>query len=146
MAIRIFWALLSLPPMLPAPQPAGEAGTDFTLSVLIENYLRAYNARNIDSMLNMVTDDVEWVIIAGTGISVENSGKQTLRMVLTGYFDQDPSVHSEIEAVMVTGSLVSVRERIHLQSKDGPGSLMSLSVYQIQGNKIQRIWYFPAQK
>ncbi len=53
---------------------------------------------------------------------------------------------SEIEAALLSGSFVAVRERAFWQGKDGEKSQFSLAVYEVRNEKIVRVWYFPAEK
>lgn len=63
-----------------------------------------------------------------------------------GYFKAMPSARSEIEAALLSGSFVAVRERVFCQGKDGEKSRFSLAVYEVLNEKISRVWYFPAEK
>jgi ketosteroid isomerase-like protein len=51
------------------------------LDEIIRNYISAYNERDIDTMLNHVTDDVVFENISNTGQSMRLEGKAMMRQV-----------------------------------------------------------------
>ena len=93
----------------------------------------------------LVTDDVEWLSVDGRQVMVESAGKEALGQGMTGYFDSCPSCRSELESLTATESRVSTVERAFWESKDGPASQRSLAVYELEGDRIRRVYYFPAE-
>lgn len=112
----------------------------------VRDYVTAFNNRAIDTMLGMVTDDIQWLSIAGDKITVETQGKAKLRENMEAYFKATPTVKSELEWVRVTASRVAAMERAAWQSKSGPKSQAGLSVYEFSGALISRVYYYPAEK
>lgn len=122
------------------------AETPKTNEQRVRDYVSAFNKREIDTMLSMATDDIQWLIVAGDKITVETQGKAKLRESLAAYFKSTPSAQSELEWVRVTASRVAALERAAWQSKSGPKSQASLSIYEFRGGLISRVYYYPVEK
>ena len=112
----------------------------------VRDYVSAFNKREIDTMLGMVTDDMQWLSVAGDKITVETQGKPHLRESMAAYFKSEPTAKSELEWVQVTASRVAAMERASWQSKSGPKSQASLSVYEFRDGLISRVYYYPVEK
>ena len=111
----------------------------------VRDYVAAFNERNIDTMLSMVTDDIQWLTVAGDKITVETQGKEKLRDSMAAYF-KSTKAKSELEWVQVTASRVAALERASWQDKSGKKSQASLSVYEFRGGLISRVYYYEAEK
>ncbi len=112
----------------------------------VRDYVSAFNKQDIDTMLSMVSDDIQWLNVAGDKITVETQGKAKLRESLAAYFEATPGVKSELEWVRVTTSRVAALERAAWPAKSGPKSQASLSVYEFRGGLISKVYYYPAEK
>jgi hypothetical protein len=112
----------------------------------VRDYVSAFNKHDIDTMLGMVSDDIQWLSVAGDKITVETQGKSKLRESLAAYFKSTASVKSELEWVRVTASRVAALERAAWQAKSGPKSQASLSIYEFNGGLICRVYYYPVEK
>ncbi len=112
----------------------------------VRDYVAAFNKQDIDTMLGMVTDDMQWISLAGDKITVETEGKAKLRESLTGYFKSTPGVRSELEWVQATASRVAALERVSWAGKSGPKSQAGLSVYEFREGLVMRVYYYPSEK
>jgi ketosteroid isomerase-like protein len=112
----------------------------------VRDYVAAFNKKDVETMLSMVTEDIQWLNVAGDKISVETQGKAKLRESMTGYFKSTPTAKSELEWVQATSVRVAALERASWQTKSGPKSQKSLSVYEFRGELICRVYYYPAEK
>jgi hypothetical protein len=110
------------------------------------DYVSAFNKREIATMLGMVTDDVQWLTMAGDKISVETQGKTNLRESLTAYFKSTPSARSELQWTQASASRVAALERVAWQSQTGSRSQASLCVYEFRDGLIARVYYYPVEK
>ena len=121
---------------------------------LVERYISAFNDKNIEQMLSLVTDDIHWMSIIETKAVVETSTKQALAAALKSYFTQVPSVKSKWIKSNAFGSWVFGVEQVSWLSAKNTGSQndgqtkiqCSLSVYQFEDQLIKSVWYYPAQK
>jgi len=114
-------------------------------AAIVKALASAFNAHDVDAMLALVTDDVEWLSVDGRQVAVEAAGKETLRQGMAGYFESCPSCRSELESLTATESRVSTVERASWDSADGPTSQRSLAVYELLGDRIRRVYYFPSE-
>lgn len=96
-------------------------------------------------MLECVSDSVKWYGIAGDSMKIEVSGRSALETWLRGYFNGYPSCRSEFLSVQQVGRFFSIDEKASWKGKNGDRSQRSLGVYEIAGEKILRVWYFPAE-
>ncbi len=112
---------------------------------VVERYMAAYNAHDVDAMLELVDPGVQWLSVDGDRISVETEGAKALAEAMRGYFEAAPSTRSSIESMMVSGKRVSVRERAHWESSGQSRSQVALAVYEIADGRIVRVWYFSAE-
>ena len=111
----------------------------------VRDYVTAFNEQNIDTMMSMVTDDIQWLMVTGDKIAVETQGKQKLRESMAAYF-KSTKAKSQLEWVQTTASRVAALERASWQGKSDLKSQASLSVYEFRGGLISRVYYYPAEK
>jgi ketosteroid isomerase-like protein len=132
-------ALLCLPAFAVAQTPKSNEQR-------VRDYVLAFNERALDTMLAMVTDDVQWLSVAGDKISVDTEGKLKLRESMAAYFKTTPTTKSELEWVQATATRVAAMERASWQSQSGPRSQAGLSVYEFRDGLIARVYYYPVEK
>ncbi len=109
-------------------------------------FVAAFNARDIDTMLSMATDEVEWISVSGVKLVIETSGKDALRKSMTAYFKSCPTCQSQIDVSAVTTSRLAAVETASWKVKDSPRSQRSLSVYEFENSRIRRVYYYPVEK
>lgn len=124
--------------------PAVPTPRDTTAAAVVVAYVRAYNAHDVEAVLSFLAPDFVWLSASGDSLTVEARGPAMVRTQLSGYFRQLPSARSELEALTVLGPWVSVKERAHWTGSAGPRSQAALSVYEVRGGLIQRVWYYPS--
>lgn len=122
-----------------------EKGSDKKPLALVQNLIDAFNAHDVDTMMTMVSNDIQWLSIGADSVVKETDGKHALRKAMRDYFKAIPSARSEIEGALPSGSFVAVRERAFWSTEQGERSQTSLAVYEIGEGKILRVWYFPAE-
>lgn len=111
----------------------------------VREFVAAFNARNLDKMLELADDNIQWLSVDGAKIAIETDGKKALRESMEKYFRSCPSCKSSLAWVSVAGSRVTAKEKASWTSKSGPKAQSSLSVYEFQNGKILRVYYFPAE-
>ena len=112
----------------------------------VRDFVAAFNARDLNKMLELADDNIQWLNVNGVKISIETEGKAALKASMEKYFNECSTCKSTLEWVQSAGSRVSAREIAHWTSKSGPKEQSSLSVYEFQGDKIIRVYYFPAER
>ena len=111
----------------------------------VRAFVDAFNARDIDGMLALADENVQWLSVDGVKISVETEGKAALRESMSRYFRSCPTCKSSLEWLQRTGSRVAAMERASWSGKSGAKSQSGLSVYEFRGDKILRVYYFSAE-
>lgn len=111
----------------------------------VREFIEAFNARDIDAMLELTDENVQWLSVDGTKVSVETQGKAALRESMVRYFRSCSSCKSSLDWIQRAGSRVTAMERASWSGKSGAKSQRSLSVYEFRGDKIMRVYYFPAE-
>ncbi len=111
----------------------------------VRAFVDAFNARDIDAMLTLADENVQWLMVDGAKISIETEGKAALRESMARYFRSCPSCKSSLEWTQKAGSRVTAMERASWSGKSGAKSQKSLSVYEFRGDKILRVYYFPVE-
>ena len=144
MNTKILLILVALLQIMPSPKSLA-ADTPKSNEQRVRDYVAAFNEQNIDSMLSMATDDIQWLMVVGDKITVETQGKAQLRASMTAYF-KSTKAKSQLEWIQTTASRVAALERASWQGKSGPKSQASLSVYEFSGGLISRVYYYPAEK
>jgi hypothetical protein len=113
---------------------------------MVRDYVAAFNGRDVDAMVSMVTENIQWLTVAGDKLTIETDGKPKLRQNMAAYFKSNPSAKSELVWVQVTKLRVAALEKASWQGKSGPKSQSSLSVYEFRDGLIARVYYYPAEK
>jgi hypothetical protein len=112
----------------------------------VRDFVAAFNARDLTKMLELADDNIQWLSINGAKISIETEGKPALKASMEKYFSECSTCKSSLEWVQTAGSRITAREIAHWTSKNGPKEQSSLSVYEFHGDKIIRVYYFPAER
>ncbi len=129
-------------PVSPAPRAVNSS---LEPEKQVRAFVDAFNARDIDGMLALAEENLQWLSVDGAKISVETEGKAALRESMARYFRSCPSCKSRLEWIQRVGSRVTAMERASWTGKSGPKSQSGLSVYEFGGDKILRVYYFPAE-
>ncbi len=114
---------------------------------LVRDFVEAFNTRNIDGMLGLAADGIQWLSVDGAKVTVETEGKDALRASMTRYFQQCPSCKSDLVWLKTAGSRVSAQERANWTNRAGAAvSQTGISVYELKDGRIVRVYYFPAER
>lgn len=111
----------------------------------VEKYIAAFNAHDTCVMAGLVTDDVDWINIAGDKVVIETRGKSELVASMNAYFKSCPTCQSALSGSISTPERVSTIEVASWQEKGTPRSQRSVSVYEFSEGLIRRVYYFPAE-
>lgn len=121
---------------------------------ILQAYLAAFNAQDLEAMMALVSPHVEWVNHMKGGRTAKADGQSALRQQMVDYFKAVPSVQMELEGLFTSGRIVSVRERAawSVTQTDGTKevdvkfSSVSISIFEMEDNLIRRVWHFPADQ
>jgi hypothetical protein len=112
----------------------------------VRDFVTAFNERNLDAMVSMADENIQWLSVDGAKITVETEGKAALRKSMEGYFRKCASCRSSLEWIQSAGNRVTALERASWTGKSGPMAQKSLSVYEFNEAGILRVFYFPAER
>ncbi len=129
----------------PAQSPPSVASSpDTTPAAVVREYLRAYNAHDIEATLAVLAPDFVWLSVAGDSVTVEARGIAAIRAQLTDYFRALPSARSDVADLTVLGPWVSATELARWTDRAGQlRAQASHSVYEVRGGRLRRVWYYP---
>ena len=122
----------------PVAQPSSHAAA-------VRGFVDAFNARDIDAMLALATDDVEWLSVDGSKMSVETAGKDALRTSMTAYFKSCPTCRGTVEILGATVARVSTIETATWTDASGPRAQQGMSILEFRDGRIRRVYYFAAE-
>lgn len=134
-------AVIALAPRLVECQAS--APRDTAPEAVVRAFVQAFNTHDLDAMLSFAAPEIVWLSVAGDSVTIDARGAGVLREQMGAYFRRLPSARSELETVTTLGPWVSARERAHWTAATGPRSQASLSVYEIRGGLVRRVWYYP---
>ncbi len=138
-AFALVLLLIFAPLVLPS-EPASPQNN------IVGRFIAAFNAHDSNAMAELVADDIEWLSIAGEQVTVELKGKDKLVESMNAYFKSCPTCRSELSGVVSTTSRVSAVEIASWQGDSGPRAQRAISVYELSGGAISRVYYFSAKK
>ncbi len=106
---------------------------------MLRDYFEAYNQHEIEHVVEMVSDDIRMYTVTSDTMTIDINGKENLRNWLTNYFQDLPTVSSEISDINEVGNCISFTETARWGVDR---SQSSLAVYEFSNHKISRVWYY----
>lgn len=120
------------PPMPPSPHPAD----------VVQRQLDAYNARDLEALLAIYSDDAELFEHPNTPVG---RGSDYLRERF-GLRFAEPNLHAELLHRITMGNTVIDHERVRRTFPEGTGTLEMTMIYQVRDGRIARSWIIPGPK
>lgn len=111
----------------------------------LKAYNAAFNRHDVDAMMSMVSQDIEWLSVNGAAMAVEAQGAAALRESMIRYFAL-PNVENPQSShgpYVVDGPFIAVQETATWGPEGERSSQSSLAVYEIETDKVRRVWYYP---
>ncbi|UTW53997.1 nuclear transport factor 2 family protein [Kordiimonas sp. SCSIO 12610] len=142
----MFFAIMAC---LILPVPVLKAADDNTpdSKSILSGYIDAYNRCDLKTLGTFFHEDIEWLSIEESRLQITSTGKETLLRELADYMQNGCTVRSELSEWSFNGKFVAVRETAFWQSADRKTlSQSATAVYELENNKIRRVWYYPAVK
>lgn len=132
--LLVLFGLLFFPIACAADEPADT----------VSRFVDAFNAHDVDAMLELAADKIRWMSVAGDKAVVEAAGHDELRSSMTDYFSSVPSARSKLRSLVASGPFVQAIEQAYWESDGAEKNQCSVSVYEIVDGKISNVWYFSA--
>jgi imidazolonepropionase-like amidohydrolase len=105
-----------------------------TATVLVQQQLNAYNARNLEAFLAPFSDSVRFYD-QGTG-KLTMSGKDVMRKVYGKFFEMVPELHCQVVNRIVMGNTIVDQERV---TGVKGGVLEAVVIYTVEQGKIVKV-------
>jgi len=112
---------------------------------IVHAYTKAFNDRDVDSMLALATDDVEWISLQGRDLLMGADGAENLRATMLDYFKNCGSCRATLRWTKTTDERVVALEEASWDADGERKAQNALSVYEFEVDKIRRVYYFPAE-
>lgn len=115
---------------------------------VVQAFVHAFNAKDIDAMLEQTDTNIRWMYISGDQVLIETERHEQLRSSMSQYFETYPSSQSELISMISKGHYVQAIEKASWQNTDADNELQSqcsMSVYRLINHKIIDVWYYPAE-
>ena len=107
-------------------------------------FVTAFNDKNVDAMLNLATDNVSWMSIAGESLAAEASGSGDLKAAMQDYFSSHPDSYSKIRQIQSSGPWVTTLEHAGRDIDGQFKGQCAYAMYQLKDDLIKSVWYFSA--
>lgn len=117
---------------------------DATLSpeAVVQRQLDAYNAKDVDALVSIYADDVQQFEFPSTLLA---AGSAQLRERFRTRF-AEPNLHARLLHRIVSGNIVIDHEKITRTFPEGPGTLETTAIYEVEHGKIAKAWFIPGAK
>ena len=125
------------PDMPPVDTSGGQGLSEWEARGIVERFAKAYEARDVDAVLEMFADDGDWRVGPGTF-----TGKEAVRRLVEWDVSLSPALTSTLEGVgIVAKGNVAFREhRIEQLIEGVPTAYPVMSVYELnEAGKIQHL-------
>jgi ketosteroid isomerase-like protein len=104
---------------------------------------RAYQERDIDKMMEYVTDNFSWFNIVPDGSMQVASSKEQARQGMTMLFDNIDYVQGHVDFAKQFGDILVTVETDTIRKDGAEVRQKRLSVYECEDGKLHRCWSFP---
>ena len=109
---------------------------------VVQAQLDAYNAKDIESLLETYAPDAEQYNLHGDLLA---KGHDQLRSRFLARF-KEPNLYAKLVSRIVVGTIVTDAELITRDFPEGMGTLEMLCIYEIVGSRIQKASFAWGQK
>jgi hypothetical protein len=107
---------------------------------------RAYQERDIDKMMECVTDDFSWYNIMPEGATLLASGKEKAKFGMKMVFDNIDYVEGHVDFAKTFGDLLVAVETDTIRKDGEEVKMRRLSLYECKDDKLHRCWSFPIKE
>ena len=124
---------------------ASSAGDPPAAPAPVRGLIEAFNDHDPGRMSGWVTEDFELYYVTEGKAELATAGPEQLAVEMTNYFRALPTVRSEIVSFVDGTRFFSFRERVSWTDGEIERIQSSIAVYELEGERIRRVWYFPAE-
>lgn len=109
---------------------------------VVQEQLDAYNAKDIEALLNTYAPDAEQYVLHGELLA---KGREQFRPRFLARF-AEPNLYARLVSRSVVGNIVTDVELITRDFPEGPGTLEMLCIYEVADGCIQKASFAPGRK
>ncbi len=106
---------------------------------------KAYQERDIDKMMEYVTDEFSWFNIVPDGAMQMASSKEQAKHGMTMLFDNLDYISGHVDFAKQFGNLLVTVETDRIRQEGKEVIMHRLSLYECKDNKLDRCWSFPIE-
>ena len=103
---------------------------------VVQRQLDAYNARDLNALLDVYASDAEVYEHPSTLVA---KGVESLRARYSERF-REPNLHAQLVSRVVLGSTVVDHEIVTRTFSEGPGTIELVMIYEVAGSHIAKAW------
>ncbi|MCK8046612.1 nuclear transport factor 2 family protein [Shewanella sp. 1CM18E] len=111
---------------------------------VVRQFIQAFNNHSVEQLLKHTTPNIHWSNVSTMKMDIQTSSQNELGAAMTDYFASLNNAKATLRRVTVTGNYVSTVEEVQWSHEGEQSSQCSLGVYQLNGDKINAVWYYPA--
>lgn len=109
---------------------------------VVREFVAAFNAHDADAMLALAAEDIRWMSVSETEITVQAESANALGEAMAGYFSNTPGARAEIRSITASGPFVNTVEEAFWGVDGEENSQCAIAVYELAGEEIKSVWYF----
>ncbi|MEJ2139182.1 MAG: nuclear transport factor 2 family protein [Gammaproteobacteria bacterium] len=107
---------------------------------------RAYQERDIDKMMEYVTDDFSWYNIMPDGPMQLAAGKEKAKFGMKMVFDNIDYVQGHVDFAKTFGDILVAVETDTIRQNGEEVQMRRMSIYECADGKLKRCWSFPIKE
>lgn len=111
---------------------------------VVKQFIQGFNNHSVEQLLQQTTENVHWFNLSGAKMDIETSTQHELAAAMSDYFASLNDAKARLRQIVVSANYVSTVEEVTWSHDGEQSSQCSLGVYQLKGNKISAVWYYPA--
>ena len=104
---------------------------------------RAYKERDIDQMMEYVTEDFSWYNIMPDGPALLADSKEKAKAGMKGVFENLDYVSGHVDFAKAFGDMLVAVETDTIRQDGQELTMRRMSVYECSDGKLRRCWSFP---
>ena len=108
---------------------------------VVQGQLDAYNARDLEAFLAFYAEDV--LVARHPGEEVIAQGREAMRTIYAGLFEDSPELHCALLERTVSGSMVIDHELV--TGIRGGEPVRAVAIYEVADGLIRKVWFLPKE-
>ena len=111
---------------------------------VVKQFIQGFNNHSVEQLLQQTTENVHWFNLSGVKMDIETASQNELAAAMADYFASLNDAKATLRQIIVSANYVSTVEEVTWSHDGDQSSQCSLGVYQLNGDKISAVWYYPS--